>query len=84
MKQTRKHLSFDQKRYLVHLYVTGGFEAAKPFAVKYGIKPKYVANLARQAGHKNHNYLAWLAKNNPQRAREIFWPWARKNQEIAA
>lgn len=79
-----KRLTFDQRRWLVHLYLNGGYEASKPYAIKCGVTPRYVSQLARFAGHNNNNRLKWLSQNDPKRAREIYWPWTRKNQESRA
>jgi hypothetical protein len=48
----RKKMTFEQKRYLLHVYVTQGFTAAKPIAVKYGVKPSSMSKFARLAGYK--------------------------------
>lgn len=48
----RNHLTFDQKRYLLHIYLTQGFNAAKPIAIQYGINPRTISNYSRAAGHK--------------------------------
>jgi hypothetical protein len=48
----RKALSFERKRYLLHVYLTQGYTAAKPIAIKYGIKPRTLSDFARRAGHK--------------------------------
>ena len=45
-------LSHDKKRYLVHVYLTQGYTAAKPLAVKYGISPRTMSKYTRAAGIK--------------------------------
>jgi hypothetical protein len=50
MKGTR--LTFEQKRHLLHVYLTQGFTAASPIAIRYGISPKSVSKYAKAAGHK--------------------------------
>lgn len=45
-------LSPDKKRYLVHIYLTQGYTAAKPLAVKYGISPSTMSKYTRAMGHK--------------------------------
>ena len=52
MSGARKLLSFEQKRYLLHVYLTQGYTAAKPIAIKYGIKPRSMSEIARKAGHR--------------------------------
>ena len=72
-----KRLTFNQKRWLVHLYLNGGYEASKPYAIKCGITPRYVAQLVGRCGHKATNRLKWLSMHDPKRAREIYWPWVK-------
>ena len=45
-------LSHAKKRYLVHVYLTQGYTAAKPLAVKYGISPRTMSKYTRAAGIK--------------------------------
>lgn len=45
-------LSHDKKRYLLHVYLTQGYSAAKPIAIQYGISPKTISKFANAAGHK--------------------------------
>lgn len=45
-------ITFEQKRYLLHVYLTQGYTAAKPVAIKYGIGPRVISKYARAAGHK--------------------------------
>lgn len=41
------------RRYLVSVYVTQGYAAAKPLAIKYGYHPRYLNHLARDVlGHR--------------------------------
>lgn len=77
-------LNFDQRRWLVYLYRNGGYEAAKPYAIKLGISPRYVCQVAKAAGHTNINRLKWLKQNDPQRAREIYWTWTKDKQADGA
>lgn len=40
------------RRYLVSVYVTKGYAAAKPLAIKYGYRPRYLCHLAKDLlGH---------------------------------
>lgn len=48
----RVPLSHDKKRYLVHIYLTQGYSAAKPIAIQYGIAPKSISKYTRDMGHK--------------------------------
>lgn len=41
-----------QKRYLVHIYISQGFTAAKPIAVRYGVSPRTISKYARAIGHE--------------------------------
>jgi hypothetical protein len=45
-------LPFEKRRYLLHVYLTQGYTAAKPIAIEYGINPKTISTYARAAGHK--------------------------------
>jgi hypothetical protein len=45
-------VTFEQKRYLLHVYLTQGLTAASPAAISYGISPKSISKWARLAGHK--------------------------------
>lgn len=45
-------ITFEQKCHLLHVYLTQGFTAAAPIAVRYGISPKSVSKYAKDAGHK--------------------------------
>lgn len=46
-----KSLTLEQKRYLLHVYMTEGLTAAKPIAVSYGISPKSISKWAKAVGH---------------------------------
>ena len=40
------------RRYLVSVYITQGYKAAKPLAIKYGYRPRYLNHLAKDLlGH---------------------------------
>ena len=45
-------LSLEKKRYLLHIYLTNGYTAAKPLAIKLGVSPRIISKYARAAGHK--------------------------------
>lgn len=40
------------RRLLIRIYVEKGYHAAKPLAIKYGVNPRYLAEMARNAGAK--------------------------------
>lgn len=50
MKGTR--LTFEQRQYLLRVYLEQGFTAASPIAIRYGISPKSISKWAKIAGHK--------------------------------
>lgn len=52
---TRSRLTEAQRQELLTAYLANGFTATKPMAIAYGIAPRYLARLARRAGH-THNY----------------------------
>jgi hypothetical protein len=58
-------LSHNQRRYLVHIYLTQGYTAAKPLAIQYGISPRTISKYTRAMGHKG------------KRGREIGKQWAK-------
>lgn len=58
----RKPASLAVRRYLVSVYITEGYEAAKPLAIKYGYPPRYLNHMAKDLlGH----YLTIFYKNSP-------------------
>jgi hypothetical protein len=45
-------LSHDKKRYLLHIYLTQGYSAAKPLAIKYGVSPRVMSKYSLVIGIK--------------------------------
>ena len=45
-------LKFEQRRYLLHVYLTQGYTSAKPIAIQYGILPRSISRYARAIGVK--------------------------------
>jgi hypothetical protein len=50
----KQRASLAVRRYLVSVYTTQGYEAAKPLAIKYGYGPRYLSQMARaMLGHSH-------------------------------
>jgi hypothetical protein len=58
----RKPAPLAVRRYLVSVYVTQGYEAAKPLAIKYGYPPRYLNHMAKDILGRRHSVFY---KNSP-------------------
>jgi hypothetical protein len=67
-------LTETQRIDLLAVYLSQGFEAAKPVAISLGVTAKYVAALARKRGHTGNHHR----RQNPKTAMTYNDPrWAR-------
>jgi hypothetical protein len=58
----KRRTSLAIRRYLVSVYVTQGYEAVKPLAIKHGYRPQYISHMAKDLlGH--HQTVFY--KNSP-------------------
>lgn len=46
----RHFMTEAQRNEVLRVYVMEGYEASKPLAIKYGVNPHYIAELARRRG----------------------------------
>lgn len=46
----RHFMTEAQRNEVLRVYVMEGYEAVKPLAIKYGVNPHYIAELARRRG----------------------------------
>lgn len=44
--------TFEQRQFILRIYLSQGYTAAKPWAIKYGIGLDSINRWAREAGHK--------------------------------
>jgi hypothetical protein len=51
MQMRNKQPTSEQRQFLMQIYTTQGFAAAKPWAIKFGLSPKTIFHYARAAGH---------------------------------
>lgn len=57
MKGKAKSLAI--RKYLVSIYITQGYKAAKPLAIKYGYAPRYLNQMAKaMLGHPRVIYYS--------------------------
>ena len=47
-------LTDKKRKHILDVYYSEGYRAAKPLAIEYGIRPQYVASLARENGTSGH------------------------------
>jgi hypothetical protein len=48
MRRKRTPASLATRKYLVSVYITQGYDAAKPLAIKYGYRPRYLCQMAKE------------------------------------
>jgi hypothetical protein len=57
----KQRASLAVRRYLVSVYVTQGYEAARPLAIKHGYRPRYLSHMARDM--LGHHQTVFYKKN---------------------
>lgn len=64
-------MSKEQRQEVLSVYLSSGYEAAKPLAIKYGVNPHYIAELARRRNFKGNHKRRWRLDPRWERAKVI-------------
>lgn len=69
----------EQRARLLEVYLDRGFQAARPLAIEYGFDPHNLAQLARNAGHKQKPVISEI-----RQTRKKMWDRAIQNGSVTA
>jgi hypothetical protein len=75
----RARLTDRQREQLISIYLQRGFKAVTPIALKYGIAPTTVADIARRRGHYQRPVVSEVI-----RSRAAMWERAIANGKVIA
>ena len=74
-----KHLTPEQRKRLLKIYIADGYEAAKMLAGEFGVGPEHISRLARKAGHYKAPTVSQIYKS-----RAAMWQRAKENGSVVA
>lgn len=65
-------LSQAKQRQLVFVYVTQGYAAAKPLAIRFGVNPRHISKYTRASGIKGKPGPARTKQPKPKRSDHLW------------
>lgn len=79
-----RKLTPEQRQELVEVYRAGGYAAAKPLAIQFGVAPRYIARLARAKGVKNNYCRGVVSRVKKHKFTDLRWRWAIERGGVIA